>query len=142
MSDTSDTSVAANVPATIYGDRDALTTAKTGHQGALSAARASQADIAARRQAETANILKALDETTASLKQAHGTGLQRLAPTLLASAAAMLRTTPGVQSNFLGELGQGLAAAAPGIERMRMSDEEFWGKIAALQKGRGEIAML
>jgi len=54
----------------------------------------------------------------------------------------MLRTTPGVASNFGNELGSGLASAVPAISNSRMQDRDFWTKIAELQAQRGTLASL
>jgi hypothetical protein len=110
--------------------------------GALSqqAGQARQAAMDRMRQAN-AEILKAIDDTTESLKAAHGSTFHRMSPMLMAMAGQMLHATPGVQSSFTGDLGNAFSAGAPYLQRMQMGDEEFWQKVAELKRQRGELAM-
>jgi len=109
--------------------------------GALSqAAQASRGQAMDRMRNTVQDTLKAIDETTAALKEAHKPSFAD--PGWMAMAAGLLGygQQPGTATNFFGDLGRGLGQAAPYFERAKTRDEEFWGKIADLQQKRGVFA--
>lgn len=119
----------------------ALDEARRRNAGALSAAREERTKARAAFGTDIESTLRAIDETTKTLRDAH-TSKDRWNLPLLAMSAGMLRTQPGVQSNFFNELGNGMAAMGPVIQQQRMSDEQFWKGIADLQTKRGEISSM
>src|SRR5262245_16362993 len=78
----------------------------------------------AKLQASNEATLRAIDETTAALKKAHGDKLDRAGPQLMAMAGALLSAPPGTSTNFFGELGRAFTAGAPYRARAQMADEE------------------
>lgn len=105
--------------------------------GALSTAREDRAKARAAYGTSIEDTLRAIDETTQALQKAHD-GQWNLP--LMAFGAGMLRTTPGVTSNFMNELSGGMDAAIPAIARQRMSDQEFLTRVGELKRARAETA--
>ena len=106
-------------------------------EGALSTARGQRAEARAAYGRSIADTVRAIDETTEALRNAHS---QQWNLPLLAFGAGMLRTTPGVTSNFMNELSGGMDAMLPAIARQRMSDNEFLTRIGELKRAREETA--
>jgi len=118
---------------------DALKEARARNAGALSTARTERAKARSAYGTSIEDTLRAIDATTNTLREAH-TSKDRFNLPAMAFAAGMLKTQPGVASNFLGELSSGLSATVPVIAQQRMSDEQFWKGMAELQAQRGEVA--
>jgi len=87
---------------------------------------------------QTADIGQAIQESVDELKRAHES--QWNLP-LMAFGAGMLRTRPGIASNFLNEVGSGLDSTIPVIQQQRMKDQDFWKQIADLQQAKGQTAI-
>lgn len=122
-----------------FVNQDLLDKASERVSGALSTARDTRAKARESFGTSVADTVRAIDETVADLRKSHDS--QWNLP-LLAFGAGMLRTTPGVASNFGNEVGSGLASAVPAISNARMQDRDFWAKIADLQSQRGTMASL
>lgn len=106
-------------------------------EGALSKARERRTEARAAYGTSIENTLRAIDETTQALRSAHD-GQMNLP--MMAFGAGMLRTTPGVASNFMNELSGGMDALVPAIARQRMSDNEFLNRVGELKRMRETVS--